>query len=267
MVRAFFTPRWVITTLVVVAAAGMMIRLGFWQLERLEQRRDFNARVAAQVSALPLDLNKEISRETLFDMEYRQVTVQGTYDPENEIIWRNQVYQNQPGYHLLTPLRIDGSTAAILVDRGFIPMDDASPDRRDKYAQPGKVQVNGILRRAVVPRYFGAPNPTLSPGETRIDAWNSLDLQRIQQQSGLDLLPVYIQLAPPETAGTGSGPAGPPYASVEQPDLSEGSHFGYALQWFAFAAVLGLGYPFFVRKQLRQSLAERQAGPADFDPN
>jgi surfeit locus 1 family protein len=137
-----------------------------------------------------------------------------------------------------------GTQLVILVDRGFIPMAEGSPDQRKKYAEPGVVSVSGILLRPHVPRYFGVPDPTLTPNETRLDAWNAIRLDRIQQQVTGSLLPVYL-LAAPDPASQAL-----PYRAVEKPDLSEGSHMGYAMQWFSFAAILGLGYPFFVRKQL-----------------
>lgn len=242
--RKFFTPRWLITTLLVVVAVGVMARLGVWQVDRLAERRAFNARVEAQVKAPLLDLNEPFTVENLYDMEYRQVVVRGIYNPQQEIVLRNQVWGNRPGYHLLTPLRLENSDYVVLVDRGFIDLDQGQPASWAVYALPGAVEVHGILRRPHVPRFFGVPDPTLAPGESRLDAWNAVNLERIQEQVDGKLLPVYI-LAAPDPAQPG-----PPYASLEQPDLSEGSHFGYAVQWFSFAAILGLGYPFFVRKQL-----------------
>lgn len=248
MPRAFFTPRWIITTLLVVAAVAVMVRLGFWQLDRLEERRAFNARVEAQIDAPPLDLNQGTGGADSYEMEYRAVQVTGTYDPANEILWRNQVYDNQPGYHLLTPLRIEGTGEMVLVDRGFIPTADGAPEQRAKYAQAGLVTVRGILRRSNLPRFFGAKDPTLTPGQARLEIWNYPDLERIEQQLGAPLLPVYIQQAPEE--GETGASAAAPVAGTDLPELSEGPHMGYALQWFAFAALLGIGYPFFVRKQL-----------------
>lgn len=246
MSRTLLTPRWIITTLLVVMAVGVMARLGLWQLDRLEQRREFNQRVLAQVDAPPLDLNQSLPLDQLYDMEYRRVRVRGVYDPQNEVVLRNQVYQNQPGYHLLTPLRIEGSEYAILVDRGFVPMDQASAEQREQYVEIGTVEVQGRFLRPHVPRFAGAPDPTLAPGETRLDAWNAVNLERIQQQTTYPLLSVYLQVEvdPANTAGF-------PVAQVEQPDVSEGPHMGYALQWFAFAAILAVGYPFFVVKQIK----------------
>lgn len=240
------TPRWIITGLLVAVAVVVMIRLGFWQLDRLAERRAFNERVLAQIKAAPILLPDTIppDPQSLYDMEYRQVTAVGEYDPANEVLLRNQAWEGQPGYHLFTPLRMMGSVYAILVDRGFIPLDEASPEQRVKYTQPGVVEVAGVFLRPRVPRYFGAPDPTLTPGQTHLDAWNAIRLDRIERQAGYPLLPVYLLAAPDP------GRPGLPYASLEEPDLSEGPHMGYALQWFAFAAILAVGYPVFVRKQL-----------------
>ncbi|MBE0696948.1 MAG: SURF1 family protein [Anaerolineaceae bacterium] len=246
MLRKILTPRWIITTLLVITAVAVMTYLGFWQLDRLEQRRAFNTRVTAQLQTPPLDLSTSLPQniQSLYDMEYRQATAQGEYDFANEILLRNQVWDGQPGYHLFTPLHLPGSAYAVLVDRGFIPLDEGKPALRTKYDQPaGIVKVSGIFLRPRVPRYFGVPDPPLAPGETRLDAWNAIRLERIQEQVGYSLLPVFIQSAPDPSR------QGPPFASLEQPDLSEGPHMGYALQWFSFAAVLAFGYPFFVRKQ------------------
>jgi surfeit locus 1 family protein len=248
--RKLLTPRWIITTLLVIVAVVVMVRLGFWQLDRLSQRRAFNSRVLAQTQAAVLDLSTGLPQDvqSLYDMEYRQVTARGEYDFANDILLRNQVWEGQPGYHLFTPLRLPGSTYAVLVDRGFIPLDEGKPGLRVKYDQNSAGQVSGILLRPVVPRYFGVPDPTLAPGETRLDAWNAIRLERIQAQVGYPILPVYIQSAPEPSQ------SGAPFASLVQPDLSEGPHMGYALQWFSFATILALGYPFFVRKQLADSL-------------
>lgn len=253
--RALLTPRWIITTLLVIAAVGVMVRLGFWQLDRLEQRRAFNARVQAQIDSPALDLNTALPALDpldLIDMEYRKVVLRGTYRPQEEVAVRNQIWENQPGYHLLTPVEIEGTNYVVMVNRGWVPLEENSPEHWAKYSQPGTVEIHGEIRQAQNNRRFGAPDPTLAPGETRMDAWNAINLFRIKDQVSGELLPVYI-LALPEGTQTQ-----PPFRSYEPPDLSEGSHFGYALQWFSFAGVLAVGYPFFVRSQLREQKHEEQ---------
>lgn len=179
-------------------------------------------------------------------MEYRQVTVRGEYRSSEQVVWRNQVWENQPGYHLLTPLYLEGTSYAVIVDRGWIPLDQGAPTSWSQYTQSGEVLVQGQVRLAQNRRVIGPQDPALQAGQTRLDAWNAVNLERISSQVQGDLLPVFVTAAPD------SGQTGMPHRMLEQPDLSEGSHMSYAIQWFSFAAVLAIGYPFFVRKQLHE---------------
>ena len=254
MLKRLLTFRWIITTLLVIAGVGVLIRLGIWQLDRLEWRRAFNTRVTAQMTAPALDLNASQPVEDLYDMEYRNVTVTGRYDFSQEVLLRNQVWDNRLGFHVLTPLQGAGTVWYVLVERGWIPFEDAAD--REKYYEPGMVAVQGMIRRSLEkPDFGGVPDPTLAPGETRLDAWNVVNVPRITAQSGLKLLPIYIDQAP-DTAWTNL-----PYRSLPEIEISEGPHQGYALQWFTFATILGLGYPFFVRRQLNRQFRQAEAQP------
>ena len=78
-------------------------------------------------------------------------------------------------------------------------------------------------------------DPPLGPDLPRLDAWFRVDLPRIQEQTPYPLLPVYVEQAPEP------GRSGPPWPQ-DPIALSEGSHLSYALQWFAFATILLVGY-------------------------
>ncbi len=256
MLKRLLTVRWILTTLFVIAGVGVLIRLGFWQLDRLEWRREFNARATSQLNAPRLDLTASQPADQLFDMEYRSVTVTGSYDFSQEVLLRNQVWENRLGFHVLTPLKITGTSWYVLVDRGWIPFEDAAT--RSKYEEPGSVTVQGMIRRGQEkPDFGGVTDPALSPGQTHLDAWNVVNLPRITAQSGLNLLPAYIIQAP-EAAWTAL-----PYRSLPTIEISEGSHLSYAIQWFSFAAILGLGYPFFVRRQLARSTNSEESASLD----
>lgn len=241
LLLAMFRRRWLLTTLLVFAGTAVCVRLGIWQLDRLEQRRAFNAHYLAVTALPPLDLNAA-PRENLTDMEYRAVTATGVFDFEHQVALRNRYYQNQYGYHLLTPLVMPDGTA-VLVERGWIPADgNASPADWRQYDQPGPHTVRGILRRGQTrPDMGGVPDPTLAPGQTRLEFWNLVNLERIAAQMPYPLLPVFIQ---PQAE---TSPAGPPYPFQPEIEITEGPHFGYALQWFTFAALLFFGYPFYLR--------------------
>jgi surfeit locus 1 family protein len=241
-----FSKKWFLTTILVLAAGGVMIRLGFWQLDRLETRRVFNANALAQQTAEVLDLNAAAPGMDLETMAYRPVRAVGTFDFSEEISLRNQVFEGRPAYRLITPLKLTGLETVILVDRGAVPSDRYTPGDRETYAQPsGVVTVDGILRSSQTEPDIGSrSDPAVPPGEELL-AWNLVNIAQIAGQVSDPLLPVYIQQAP------GADGGGFPVPSTFIPELTEGPHLGYAIQWFLFAGILWLGYPFYFLKETR----------------
>jgi surfeit locus 1 family protein len=257
-----FSKRWILTTLLVLAAMSVMVRLGFWQLDRLEKRKAFNARVEAQLSQPELLINAEAAAnnklvQQMPGMEYRSARVLGEFDHSHQIALRSQYDNNQYGVHLLTPLKIAGSQQVILVNRGWIPIQDWETGSLSKFDQPGFVEVQGMIRPSLDKADFGSrSDPTPAPGQEPLKAWNFVNIPAISEQMPFTLLPIYIQQAP-DPAWTQL-----PHRSLPEIEISEGSHMSYAIQWFTFAAILGLGYPFFIRKQEKNLPARPKAGQA-----
>lgn len=246
VLRAIFSRQWLLTTLLVLAGGALCVRLGIWQLDRLDQRRTFNEHVESMWDAAPITLSGQTT-EDLTKLEYRAVTVSGTYDFVNQIALRNRYHNNEYGYHLLTPLILDDGSA-VLVERGWIPADgNDSPADWRQYDQLGQVTIQGQIRLGQTrPDVGGVPDPTLTPGQTGLDFWNIVNLERIQNQVPYPLLNVFVQpnVDPNDTQ--------PPIPYQPEIELTEGPHFGYALQWFTFATILVAGYPFYLRKQLEE---------------
>jgi surfeit locus 1 family protein len=196
-----------------------------------------------------LDLNNE-DPEAIADMEWRAVTVTGKYDFAKQIALRNRYNGDQYGYHLLTPLRFDTSTmasaggTAVLVDRGWIPADGSSaPDDWRQYDEPGAVTVTGQIRLGQDKPAFGGVADALPANGNSLWVWNNADVEKIALHMPYPILNVYIQ--PDVDADDGT----PPIPFQPEVVLTEGSHFGYALQWFTFATILFVGYPFYLRQQ------------------
>jgi surfeit locus 1 family protein len=236
-----FQRKWLLLTLLVFAGTALCIRLGIWQLDRLEQRRAFNAQFESARVQPVLDLNEE-QPDNMAEMEWRPVKATGKYDFANQVAVRNQYYGNQYGYHLLTPLVFNGE--AVFVDRGWIPAEDNSaPADWRQYDEPGSVTVSGQIRLGQAKPAIGGVADTPPPDGSKLEVWNNADLTEIARQLPYPVLPVYIQ---PEANANDTEPPIPFQPTVE---LTEGPHFGYALQWFTFASILFFGYPFFLRKQ------------------
>lgn len=236
--------RWWKTSLLVIAAVIVMIRLGLWQLDRLDQRRAFNARVEEQLAQSALEISEENLRADLYNMEYREAIVLGEYDHDRQVVLRNQDWQGRLGVHLLTPLIIQGSDRAIMVNRGWIPYEDFEAGKLSQFDESGLVEVNGIIRRSQTkPRIGGRADQIPAEGEPPLQAWNWINVGGIAGQLPYELLPVYLQGSPEPSRNQ------MPYRTQLELDLNEGSHLGYAFQWFTFALILAIGYPIYVSRE------------------
>jgi surfeit locus 1 family protein len=247
-----FQRKWLIATLLVFAGTALCLRLGIWQLDRLAQRRAFNAAFEAARTETVLDLNQDIPQDVT-SMEWRSVKVSGEYDFENQIALRNQYNGDQYGYHLLTPLLFSPSTSpsvtgqpkkAVFVDRGWIPADgNSTPLDWRKYDEAGIVKVAGQIRLGQAKPALGGVADTLPANGAKLEVWNNADLVQITTQIPYSILPVYIQPA------TDPSDNEPPIPFQPEVEITEGPHMGYALQWFTFATILFVGYPFYLRRQ------------------
>ncbi|HSM71289.1 MAG TPA: SURF1 family protein [Anaerolineales bacterium] len=241
LLHKMFSRKWWFTTLLVLLGTALCVRLGIWQLDRLEGRREFNAQVESMRAMNPLDLNAD-EIDAVEDMEWRAATATGEYDFANQVALRNRYNGNQYGYHLLTPLRF--SRTAVLVDRGWVPADgNSAPDDWRKYDEVSVVTVTGQIRLGQGKPAFGGVADALPADGSLLWVWNNADIERIALQMPYPILNVYIQ---PDVNPEDDVPPIPFQPEVE---LTEGSHFGYALQWFTFATILFVGYPFYLRKQ------------------
>jgi surfeit locus 1 family protein len=243
MISRLFRRPWIFVTILVVIAASVMIRLGIWQLDRLEGRRAFNAQVSSQINEPVLPFTPAVAAGELADLEFRSVQIEGQYDLENTLVLGNQVWDEQIGVHLLSPLKITGSDSVILVDRGWIPFDDWENRNLPDYDETGTVMAEGMLR--VTQTRLGLRDcldETIP--EPPFQVW-CLALDDIASHLPYDLLDVYLIQAP---VGDQSAP---PFRAIPQIEITEGPHLSYAVQWFTFAAILVIGYPFFVQREMK----------------
>jgi surfeit locus 1 family protein len=228
---------------VVVTLAILFINLGFWQLSRMEERRLENAVGESRFAEEPQDLTAllEGAGGDTGSLEFRRATVTGEYQPADEVLIRSQVYQAVSGFHVITPLVGEDGTA-VLVNRGWVPLDADEVPVTAAAPPEGEVTVTGWIRPA---QTRGALGPT-DPEEGRLVTMNRVDIERIQQQVPYPLEPVYLS-ALEGTEGELPVPAsGPTFED-------EGPHLGYAIQWFSFALIGVVGYFFLLRRAVRRS--------------
>nr|WP_044200394.1 SURF1 family protein [Oscillochloris trichoides] len=243
MPHRLLRPSWLVRHAFALLIFGTLIRLGFWQLDRLEERRAENAARIAVLDQQPVDLGSDADTRLVG----QRAVVWGTYLNEQSVLLRGQKSSSGvEGVHLLTPLQIRGTNVAIMVDRGWLLAEQARPALRSAFAIEREVRVEGVVMAGQArPDALLAGMDLPLPGETRIDAWLRVDLAKMQNQMPLPLLPIYlVQLPTPDA---------PRLPLPEDPRLlNEGSHLSYALQWFAFALILLIVYAGLMRQELRR---------------
>ena len=214
-----------------VIAAVVCGRLGLWQLDRLEQRRALNARIAARLAEPPVDLT-ELDTDTgpgREALDYRRIRVAGRFDFERELIVVARPLRGRPGVHIVTPLVLVRGDA-VLVERGWTPSADGRSANLPGLEEPPEADVTGIV---LVPR---------AGGTTAAEGWpvrvRAADPQALGPRYPYRLWPVLVRRG--ETTGA-------PLRAVPLPELTEGPHLGYAVQWFAFAVIALVGSVVLVR--------------------
>lgn len=243
--RFALRPWWILSHLFVMALVAAMLVAGFWQLNRLQEKKDRNVRVAARTSE-PLtavgSLVKPGDFDAVDDLEYRMVTASGEYLADQEVIVRSRSKDGAPGSWVLTPLQLtDGDV--VVVNRGWISNSGQYEAVPDSFVAPsGPVSVSGLVRQTETRGSFGPADPE---GETVTNLARA-DIARLDEQVPEDLLPLYIQLEQQDPMVTATDPLPLP---VPAPD--EGPHLSYAVQWFIFTTVALIGYPMILVRRAR----------------
>ena len=224
----------ILGTLLVLLVAATCVRLGFWQLDRLAQRRAYNAVLEARLVQEPVAL-EGLPADTA-GLAYRRGRARGTFDHDRTVVLPGRSYMGAPGVHVLTPLRLQGSGTAVLVNRGWVAAPDAATIDYEAIRTASDTAVEGILMPfpgRTASRGAGGPADADSVFRR---VWFALDAELLRRQFPYPLAAVQLQLVQRE-GGAGSGPR-----ALPAPPLDEGPHRGYAIQWFSFAAIAVIGW-------------------------
>ncbi|HMY48571.1 MAG TPA: SURF1 family protein [Rhodocyclaceae bacterium] len=212
---------------VALAVATLCVQLGHWQAGKADQKQAAQARLdrlghdaAVDITAAPVDAEV---------LHGRPVRLRGRFETEYQFFVDNRVHREQAGYHVITPLRLEGSDRRILVNRGWIPALARHSDVPQVDTPTGPVTLVGV---AMVPghRFFTLGTEAASAGWPAV--WQNLDLERFARLAGVPVQPVIVQLDP-------SAPAG---FAREWPRADERyeRHLSYAYQWYGFGGAAGL---------------------------
>lgn len=248
-------PRWLAFHLLVVAAIVTMVNLGFWQLRRLDERQAFNATIEARYDETPVALDDLVPAtaapgdDALDDVEWRPVSASGTYLVDETFFVVNRSQNGRAGQNVVVPLRLaDGRI--LIVNRGFVPLATDVP------GTPGDdVDLVGRLRTSQE-RGLGQ---LVDPEDGELVEAQRIDIPRLSPQLPGEVVPMYVDLI--ESSPAEAGPFPEPVAA---PDLGEGNHLSYAVQWFVFSIAVAVGWVLAVRRSVhtRRRSGEQAERPA-----
>ena len=212
----------------------VMVNLATWQLDRHQQRKDFNATLVQRFDAPVRPLDELLQSGEPADIEWLPTAVTGTYLQGEDISLVNVSQNGAAGYDAITPLLLSNGKV-VLVNRGFLPLVAEFPP-----APSGEVSILGRIR-ATSERRTGAVS---DPATGELAEVQRIDIDRLQQQIDGELVPVYVQLlkSTPTEA--------PTLSTIADPDFSNGPHLSYTVQWFFFALCAAGGWVALVRREV-----------------
>lgn len=212
---------------VLVLVAAVAVRLGFWQLARLGERRASNATLLESRKLPPVDLSLPGADDSLLDG--RRVVALGRFVAADELYLRNRAHNQAPGVHVATPFELVPGGDRLWVVRGFAFAPDGITPPAVTPPEAGTVAIAGI--GSALPVTDDAGQPIDVAGRT---SYRRLD-REVARSLEPDALDGFLYLAG-DTGGPGRLPA------VTPPALDEGPHLSYAIQWFGIAtAILAFG--------------------------
>lgn len=245
MVRTLLSPRWVLIHIGVVALILIMLNFGFWQLNRLEDKKNFNSVLRAHTSTPIQTLDKAVP--TTWDKatsEWVRVSLTGTYDSTKAVTIINRSQDGTAGYNSAVPFT-SLSNRTILVNRGFVPLVMSTPT-----IPTGEIEIVGYLRASQSRSALG-PIDSNEAGNTEFQRF---DIPLISSNVGGNLEPMFLQLIQESPATNSPWPA-----IVQLPPLDDGTHLSYAFQWFFFCLVALTAWVVVMRRKIQQANASLQA--------
>ena len=235
--KVYFGRKHILKTILVAIFVGLFIRLGVWQLNRHEWRRNINAELASQLAQPSFLLNEFTAYEQFPEMSDRKVMVRGRFDFDEQVVIRNRNSQILgPGVHLVAPFVLEGTNQAVMVDRGWLSSAEHSAGAFEQF-DVDSAEINGVIQQSEK-----AARDAVITDVAQSELFR-LHIPQLQAQSQYDLLPVYIL-----QTSDGTDIEARPYQAAHQVDLSEGSHMSYVVQWFSFAIIFVVGYIVYIRR-------------------
>jgi surfeit locus 1 family protein len=223
--------RWWLLTAAAAAGFAATLALGAWQMSRAAQKLALHAAIEQRQTMPPVSQRDLLASRSPADLVHRSIVLRGSWVASHTVFLDNRQMQGKIGFYVVTPLRLEGSDAAVLVERGWVQRNFLQREQLPPIPTPaGVVELSGRLAPppAKLYEFAGA-----APGPIR----QNLDLAPFGAETGLPLLPLSVrQIGGPSDALLRDWPE--PASGVER-------NYGYAAQWWALSILIAILYVWF----------------------
>jgi surfeit locus 1 family protein len=231
LVKYTFRPS-LFMVLVTLVMMTLCIKAGLWQYNKAELKQALQTQLTARLGEPAVALPDKIA--DLETWRYRRVKFAGTYDTRYQVLLDNQVENTVAGYHVLTPMQVEGSGNYVLINRGWVAGTTerlgATEHKMPVVITPqGRQEVEGDIGLPAN-KFFTLEAPPANDGKWQ-QVWQNLDMARYAKSVPFTVQPFLVRLDAKSAAGGFVRNWPPPGERVSM-------HLGYAYQWFGFALTL-----------------------------
>ena len=228
--RRLLRPSWIISHIFVVALLVSTVNLGFWQLRRFDERKANNAQIMETTGRESVAVNN-LSIDKLDNTQsYTPAIARGTFDEDRQVYLINRSRDGVPGVEVINSFTLETDPVSyVVVNRGYLPRKVFNEGESEIWKPSSKVlEIEGFI---MIP---------FLDGKLQGDEINRIDIDLLSDEWGVSLLPIYLQQ---NQQTSNDWPV-----QMKPPELTEGSHLSYAVQWFIFTLIGLVGYPLVLRR-------------------
>ena len=228
--RRLLRPSWIISHIFVIALLVSTVNLGFWQLRRFDERKANNAQIMETTGRESVAVNNLSIDKLDKTQSYTPATARGTFDDDRQVYLINRSRDGVPGVEVINSFTLETDPVSyVAVNRGYLPRKVFNEGESEIWKPSSKVlEIEGFI---MIP---------FLDGKLQGDEINRIDIDLLSDEWGVSLLPIYLQQ---NQQTSNDWPV-----QMKPPELTEGSHLSYAVQWFIFTLIGLVGYPLVLRR-------------------
>ena len=245
MARYRFKPKLSMTIAAIVVMA-VCIKLGSWQYNKAQAKIELQQQLEQGLATASVGLPSYI--EDVEAWRYKRVKFEGVYAVKYQILLDNKVNDNVVGYHVLTPMKLEGDEQYVLVNRGWVE-GDLNRDVPVINTPEGVQTIEGDIFFPLA-KFFTLEDTSAIDKQWK-KVWQHIDMRRYKEVVPFEIKPFIVRMDAKSTGGgfSRNWPAPKDRITV---------HLGYAYQWFGFALTLFVIYIVLNLKKVNKELENNE---------